>query len=69
MGKSLLSSLISMKSRPASKGWFQQFGSKHTRRRERHIKSQMKFFSGPKFMTSFQNKAWKVASKKKSYEK
>ncbi len=42
---SLLSNLKGMKSRPSSKGWFQQFSKNPARRRGRHIKSQMKFFS------------------------
>ena len=50
--------LRAMMSRPSSKGWFYQFGKKKYHRRERHIKSQMKFFGGPKFGKRASDKLW-----------
>ena len=54
--------LKAMLARPASKGWFAQFGKK-SHRRSRHIKSQMKFFSGAKGKSFFQNNFWTFANK------
>lgn len=51
-----------MMSRPASKGWFQQFGGKKSRR-SRHIKSQMKFWGGPRGRKSLEDNRWSFANK------
>lgn len=45
--------------------WFFRGNGKAPRRRSRHIKSQMKFFSSPRYRKSADNALWKFSNKKR----